>query len=114
MKTLVFPKQELQDTVSLKHEVYKYLEDNPNVRIETLYEIFPNAKRRVLSEYLYLFRRDCKLLQMGGIKWGLLKVVNDILKYKVVISGKLTQKEIDAIGYFDETISENYRGGKKK
>lgn len=113
LKTLVFPKKELVDTLSLKQKVNNYLEYNPNVKIENLRTIFPDAKPSVLAQYLYLFRRDCKLLQMGVIKWRLLKVVNDILKYKVVISGKLTQKEIDAIAYLDKLVAENYRGGKK-
>lgn len=111
MKTLVFPKEPIKDEVSLKSEVYKYLEQNPNTKITTLYSLFPNTDKHVLQEYKYLFRRDCKLRQLGPIDWKLLKGVLDIILYKMVpTTPKMAMEDKDALNYFKTLVEANYKG----
>lgn len=93
--------------------MYEYLEKYPESNIYTLYFEFKGAKKETLKSYKCHYFKDKARQLQELIDWELLKVLDDILLNKAILPDRMTNKENEALRYFNTLVNENYKGDKK-
>lgn len=90
------------DAPTLRENVFRYLEDFPNIETKDLYKQFPKANKNTLRSYLNDFR-----LKYGPFNEiiGALKKVRFVMEKKMRFSLKLSLEEEEAIDIVDAFLN---------